>query len=284
MLVEREKEKTSSKNEIQISTGKVEPVDAPLILQEDYPNIKQDIKLININHSSLNARKRLSIELLVQIQNDPNISIEEKEKINQLIEEIKDKDFIACYSDFNGANQDLIKKMEENQEAIEEPGLLHFPDTLDYDIELYKIGRKCHGLKGRHAIIKDGKLYSSDKPLKDLKEKDWEKLKEKTDFLKNATINTENKETASGGEWSSKEKEYRIRINYIPNPEKPNEESSFYLYFQEERQMKEVELALYNLSRPDKFKNDAKECLDELNKNIQKGKKFYAIMKIQHRN
>ena len=280
MLVEREKEKTSSKNEIQISTGKVEPVDAPLILQEDYPNIKQDIKLININHSSLNARKRLSIELLVQIQNDPNISIEEKEKINQLIEEIKDKDFIACYSDFNGANQDLIKKMEENQEAIEEPGLLHFPDTLDYDIELYKIGRKCHGLKGRHAIIKDGKLYSSDKPLKDLKEKDWEKLKEKTDFLKNATINTENKETASGGEWSSKEKEYRIRINYIPNPEKPNEESSFYLYFQEERQMKEVELALYNLSRPDKFKNDAKECLDELNKNIQKGKKCYAIMKM----
>ena len=224
-MMEQENINTDSKQELKQYTNAIEPIDGNLNLPEDNKdlNITPDINN-NINPSPLNIKKRLSIEILRQIMRDQNISYEEKEKINKLIQEIRDKDYTMSYSDFNGANDDLVQSLNQNKQVLEDPGVLKLPNSLDYDIELYKIGRKCHGLKGRYGIIKNGKLYSSDKPLQSLKEKDFEKLKDKTDFLKDAEIIKEFRDLNSGGEWPPKDKQYRIRINYQPDPEKKEKE------------------------------------------------------------
>ena len=282
-MMEQENINTDSKQEIKHYTNTIEPIDGNLNLPEDNKdlNITPDINN-NINPSPLNIKKRLSIEILRQIMRDQNISYEEKEKINKLIQEIRDKDYTMSYSDFNGANDDLVQSLNQNKQVLEDPGVLKLPNSLDYDIELYKIGRKCHGLKGRYGIIKNGKLYSSDKPLQSLKEKDFEKLKDKTDFLKDAEIIKEFRDLNSGGEWPPKDKQYRIRINYQPDPEKKEKEkeSTITLYFQDEHQMKEVELALYNISKPVEFKTKAKTICDNLNNIFLKGKRLYTILKI----
>ena len=56
------------------------------------------------------------------------------------------------YSDFNGANDDLVQSLNQNKQVLEDPGVLKLPDSLDYDVELFKVGRKCGGLKGRYGI------------------------------------------------------------------------------------------------------------------------------------
>ena len=280
MLVEPGNPKITTNIESKDFINTIQPVDANLNLQEENPNIdiSQNPKIFNPNPQ--NVKKRLSLEILREMLRDPNISIDEKEKINKLIQETREKDYTMSYYDLNGANEDLVQSINQNKESLEEPGLLIFPNNINYDIEFYKLGRKCHGLKKRYAIIKNGKLYSSDKPLKDLQEKDFEKLKDKTEFLIKAEINKETKEVNSGGEWSSKEKENRIRVNFIPDPKKPEEPSSFFLYFEDERQMKEVDLALYNLSRPPEFQLEAKNSLDKLNNIFLYGKKLYTMIKI----
>ena len=280
MLVEPGNPKITTNIESKDFINTIQPVDANLNLQEENPNIdiSQNPKIFNPNPQ--NVKKRLSLEILREMLRDPNISIDEKEKINKLIQETREKDYTMSYYDLNGANEDLVQSINQNKESLEEPGLLIFPNNINYDIEFYKLGRKCHGLKKRYAIIKNGKLYSSDKPLKDLQEKDFEKLKDKTEFLIKAEINKETKEVNSGGEWSSKEKENRIRVNFIPDPKKPEEKSSFFLYFEDERQMKEVDLALYNLSRPPEFQLEAKNSLDKLNNIFLYGKKLYTMLKI----
>ena len=280
MLVEPGNPKITTNIESKDFINTIQPVDANLNLQEENPNIdiSQNPKIFNPNPQ--NVKKRLSLEILREMLRDPNISIDEKEKINKLIQETREKDYTMSYYDLNGANEDLVQSINQNKESLEEPGLLIFPNNINYDIEFYKLGRKCHGLKKRYAIIKNGKLYSSDKPLKDLQEKDFEKLKDKTEFLIKAEINKETKEVNSGGEWSSKEKENRIRVNFIPDPKKPEEKSSFFLYFEDERQMKEVDLALYNLSRPPEFQLEAKNSLDKLNNIFLYGKKLYTMIKI----
>ena len=104
--------------------------------------------------------------------------------------------------------------MDQNREKIIKPELIKLPDSIDYDIEFYKIGKKCNALKKRYAIIKKGKLYSSDKPLKQM---DKKKLKEKTQYLQEAEVINEtiDEQSANGGEWSNKNKRYRIRINKL---------------------------------------------------------------------
>ena len=191
-MLEPEEQKIITKNEIQYPMDKIEPIDPTLKLQEENQNPKIfNPKIFNpkiLNNDYQVIKKRLSIELLRQILKDINTPIEQKSSINELIENVRNGDYHLSYSDLNGANQELMRSLNQNTDVLDNPKLIYFHDTLDYDIDLYKIGRKCHGLKSRYAIIKDGKLYSSDKPLKDLQEKDFEKLKDKTNFLKNAEI------------------------------------------------------------------------------------------------
>ena len=282
-MLEPEEQKIITKNEIQYPMDKIEPIDPTLKLQEENQNPKIfNPKIFNpkiLNNDYQVIKKRLSIELLRQILKDINTPIEQKSSINELIENVRNGDYHLSYSDLNGANQELMRSLNQNTDVLDNPKLIYFHDTLDYDIDLYKIGRKCHGLKSRYAIIKDGKLYSSDKPLKDLQEKDFEKLKEKTNFLKNAEIIEETKDNQSqnGGEWSVKDKNYRIRINY---KDEDNKDSSFYLYFDDPVKMKEVSLSIYNLSKSDEYKTNGRNAINNLNNLLIKGKQFYTIFKL----
>ena len=283
-MLEKQKSNISSSNKIKTYTNDIQPVDPTLNLPEknmdDQINPVINPKINIVNNKQANIKQRLSMEILRQMLKDQTIPIEEKEKINKLIDEVRNNDYYLSYADLNGANQELMTNFNQNNEVIEKPGLLNFPDTLDYDIEFYKLGRKCHGLKGRKAIIKNGKLYSSDKPLKEIKEKDWEKMKEKTEFLQNAEIIKEEKDEPNRDkrEWSSKDKNYRIIINYTEPVKK--EPSSFFLYFNEKKQMKEVELAFYNLSKPETFKTEVKSTIDKFSTLLLEGKKLYTILKV----
>ena len=52
------------------------------------------------------------------MQRNPKISSEEKEKINELIEETKNKNYFYSLSDLNGSNKELIISMNQNKEKI----------------------------------------------------------------------------------------------------------------------------------------------------------------------
>ena len=92
-------------------------------------------------------------------------------------------------------------------------------EIIEYDVEFYKIGQSCNGLKKRHAIIKPSRLFSSTIPVSEylkLKDKNKAKLKEKTKYLDNSEVFLENLDNAKDlpGEWSNKKKNYRMRIIY----------------------------------------------------------------------
>ena len=202
-------------------TNKEEDINTNIILKmektsyEYYPPLYINKNIIS--NIFLNTKKRLSIRLLEIIRNDDTLSEEDKLKTSELIEKIKNNelDYIYVYSDINRINDTFISTLKNNEESIEEPRLDVIPDTLDFDVEFYKIGRKCSGLKKRYAIIRDGKLYSSDKPLSELEkydEKEWEKMKQKTKFLEGAEVINESfdKYDKGMGEWSNKEKKNKV--------------------------------------------------------------------------
>ena len=243
----------NSINNIQLNESNLQNHDENININNDNSNSK--IK----NANTLKTKQKLSISLLHQIQRNPKTTPEEKTKINEIIEEIKNKNYYYCLSDLNGANKELIT-------------------TIDYDIKLYKKGKKCNALKKRYAIIKKGKLYSSDKPLKQM---DKKKLKEKTQYLQEAEVINEtiDEQSANGGEWSNKNKRYRIRINYIEDKKK-KEYSSFFLYFDDKKEMNEVNLALFNICKKDNYKIIAKNSIHNLKQILLNGNKFYTILKI----
>ena len=81
----------------------------------------------------------------------------------------------------------------------------------------------------------------------------------------------------SEGEWHVKSKPYRIRINYIIDPnDKKQESSSFYLYFENEKEMTEVYYMIFGFNICTKMGN----ILGNFNKNLIDGNTFYTIMKI----
>ena len=154
---------------------------------------------------------------------------------------------------------------------------------IDYDIELYKIGKKCSGMKKRYAIIRNGGIFSSNEP-KD-KIKDFKKLKDKSMYLQGAEIIKETKtiwEQEKGkSEWHNKNKEFRIRVNFFITPGDPkSKQSSFYLYFDNEPALNEVYLILLKVQLSLKDKEVIKENSEKFNSNLLKMKKFYTILKI----
>ena len=150
----------------------IEPVDPNLNLPsqplnvDDINNIKLSLRE-NIDNS--NIKKQLSLELLKQIIENPNHSEEEKEKYNNIRETIIQKKYFYIYDNIN---LNIPQIIEENEQIIESPILLDIPNSLDYDVELYKIGKKCKGSKKRHAIIKRGGFFSSNKSINNIDEKE----------------------------------------------------------------------------------------------------------------
>ena len=275
----------SKNNEIE-SSGNIEPVDPNLHLPGNIKQSNNNIKIITQSKlESFNIRQRLSIEILNEILRNTTSTKEEKEKINYLIQKIEQKNYYYCYGDLNGPHSDIIRFLEQSEKIIEKPILIKLPDMLNYDVELYKIGKTCKGLKQRKAIIKKGGFFSSKIPLKDINDNNKTSLKDKTQYLpgSNVYIETKNDLGANQGEWSNKNKNYRIRIDYSFGPtdnKSKHFRSSFFLYFNDENQMKEVEQMLFHFSLKEVDKKRIKRNLLETENILTEGNKFYTIMKI----
>ena len=59
-----------------------------------------------------------------------------------------------------------------------------------------------------------------------------------------------------------------------------NKYSSFFLYFDDKKELNEVNLALFNICKKDNFKLIAKNTIHNLKKVLTEGNKFYVILKI----
>ena len=217
MLVQEPKsnKRNSQKQKIR-SSFDVEEVDPNLHLPEDIKESKNNVeKKVNLNNEVLDIKSSLSIEILKEILRNNN-SKEENEKINNLIEKIKEKNYYYVYEDINDPGSDLIRYFKQNENFIEKPLLLNPIDSLNYDIELYKIGKTCGSLKKRYAIIKNRRFYSSKKPIIQLNDSNKKILKDKTQYLPGSNFFKEtcDEQDRDKREWSNKNKKYRIVIDY----------------------------------------------------------------------
>ena len=262
MLVDQnENEINTNKRQLIISNPgqeRIEPVDPTLILPGDNNIVllSQTLGLRNNIESGKADKKRLTIELFNEIARSENISEEEKEKYNIVAKQIN-QNYLYVYGDISGNNANLEQNIAYIEENLEKPILINIPEVISYDVELTKLGKRCKGLKERHAIIKRGQLFSSEKPIDKLKETDYKKFKDKTEFLKGAELYIEelNEQVKSQGEWVYKEKPYRIRIDYVLKIEdnKPKK-SSICLYFGDENKLKEVYVTLFGICLSDEKK------------------------------
>ena len=262
---------------------------ASLSIKEVDPNLdidtRQQIVLINQNSDSrqkinvADTKKKLGIEMINEIINSENVTEEEKEKYKEIEQKIHSH-YYYCFEDVHGSNFNMIKYFEENEMIMENKILLSLPEQLDYDIEFYKIGKKCNGLKKRYGIIKRNGFFSSKKPLE---KADPNKMKDKTKFLPDSEVIMERKdEIREGqGEWSNKNKIYRIRINYIREQKKDKKKySSFFFYFDDENKMMTVYYMLFGLSLNEEYKFKVKNCLSSIEISLHNGNIFYVIMKM----
>ena len=249
-------------------------------------------KILKINPSTDDyIKSKLSLGLVNEILRNPHLNENEKQKYNEMKEEIKNNNFFYIYDDINIHDHVLIERIKNNKESIEKPMIIQNNlDELNYDIDLHKIGSTCKGIKERHAIIHEGKIFSSKKTIDKLKQikdkKDREKaIKDKTQYLQGAEIIKENKAECKNvkdkGEWRVKNKNYRIRVNFHIKPEDPNSEmSSFFLYFENEQSLKEVFDILCHIRLSFKGKEQIKKHLDYFNSIFECRKKLYTILKI----
>ena len=210
------------------------------------PNLEidthQKISLINPNldlRENLDAtsiKKKLGIELINDILNSKYVTEEEdKEKFREIQKKIASH-YYFCFEEIHGSNFHMINYFIENELIMENKILLNLPETLDFDVEFYKIGKKCNGLKKRYGIIKRYGFYSSKKPLE---KADPKKMKDKTMYLPGSQVIIQRKDEIrkEEGEWSNKNKIFRIRINYIREKKKdtPKYSSFFFILMMKAR-------------------------------------------------
>ena len=278
MYVEpQRKTKHNKNNNVKSSWDDIEEVDPNLNLRENRISPKNHIK----SSERGNIKKLLSLELLNEILQSPSISNDEKEKINNLMQKVSDSKYYYCYGELDENKSNIIRVFEEREKIIERPILIRLPEELDYDVEFYKIGKTCNALKKRYAIIKRGGFYSSKKPIIQM---DRNKLKDKTDYLPGSEVIIETKDNMrkSDGEWSNKDKKYRIRINYslVAGDDSPKNLRSFFLYFDDERKMKEVEIMLFGITLTEHYKKLIRKHLRDTEFTMTQGNAFYTILKI----
>ena len=258
-------------NNISLNTDIVDP---NLNLPEDTENSKNsNILEIKENLERSNLKTLLSLELCKEILGNPFLSEEKKEQIKYLISKINENKYYYCYEKLINLDSEIIK-------IFKKPILLTIPKELNYDLEMYIIGKICKKLKKRYAIIKHGMLYSSKEPLMKINLK---KLKDKTPFLNGAQIIIETKDTIRKDqrERSNKNKKYRIIINYsiVKNNNKPTF-SSFFLYFDDEKKMEEVFLILFKMSLKEYTKNKITKNLADINNTLTQSCSFFTLLKI----
>ena len=138
---------------------------------------ENNVNLIMDRNIPLSIKSKLSDALIDEILKNPNLTEEERQKYNEIKDQINRNKFFYIYDDLIIQDSFLVTNVKENQELFDkETQLDNLPSDLDYDIELYKVGKKCSGMKKRYGIIKDGGIFSSNEP-KD-KIKDFKKLKD----------------------------------------------------------------------------------------------------------
>ena len=244
----------------------------------------QKISLINPNldirdFDVTDNKKKLKIELSKEKIYSKNVPEEEKEKYL----EIQNKTRLYDYYSFETVEENnfhMNKYSEEHEMSMENKVTLNLPEELDFDVEFYKFGKRCNGLKKRYGIIKRNGFYSSKKPLERV---DKKKLKDKTEYLLDSEVITQRKDEIGKeeGEWSNKNKIYRIRINYIREKKENNPKfSSFFFYFDNKEIMMKVYYMLYGLSLNKNYKLRAKRSLVDVKLHLHRENKFYVILKI----
>ena len=245
----------------------------------------QKISLINpnldlgVSIDAIDNKKKLGIELIKEIINSRTITKEDKEKYRKIQKKIHSH-YYYCFEEVHENNFHMIKYFEENEMIMENKIIYSLPEKLDYDVEFYKIGKICNGLKKRYGIIKRNGFYSSKKPLEKADEK---KMKDKTEYLPGSEVIIQRKDEIGKeeGEWSNKNKIYRIRINYIREKKEDNpKHSSFFFYFNDESQMMLVYNMLFGLSLNKDYKLRAKRSLSGIKLSLHRDNNFYVILKI----
>ena len=291
MIALQEKEKSQSNQVESLDIDIVDPnLNLPpegnvIHIQNNQNNLNNHQLILSQNLKNQNVTQKLSLEFLKELLQDQNLSDAEKEKYEELSKKIAtNNNYLYIYNDLFKNDSVISHMVKDNEISTEKPIICDLPDILDYDVEMYKVGQKCGGLKKRYAIVKRGGFFSSSKPIKEM---DPKSNKDKTPFLKKSIILNEqfDENQKNQGEWSNKKKPYRIKIIYSKSQQNIDEQnkkdlSQFLLYFDDEKKRKEVNLMLFGISASEEKKNEIKTCIGNLSTLLTKGNKFYTILKI----
>ena len=229
--------------------------------------------------------KAIAIEIMEEMQRGKDVStILNKDNIVNLINKIKaqDSQYYLCHLDLKGTNTDKVNHFNENQGMLFKALVKDLKERINFDVEFYKIGQTCNGLRKRYAIVLRGGFYSSKEPIARFNR---EKAKDKTPFLYGSTVYLDNIEAwrrsteKNKGEWSNQRKPWRMRINF-KDPKGSSGLRSFFMYFETEEQMKEVEEMLFGM-RCGKEKTTAIiSNLQQIQKCIEGSYIFYGMLKM----
>ena len=251
----------------------LEGVDPNLNLQENISNDNNEILV------SKDAKKQLSLSLLAILLRSKNISNSDKVKYKNLIQKIQNSDYYYIQADLLNQNNNQYLNQIYGNNLLESPVTYDIHDSLNYDFEFYKTGRKCGGLKKRYGIITNNGFYSSKVPLEKF---NIDKAKEKTTYLNDSIINIENRLSTGkeNGEWKNKEKDYRIRINYKDPYVNNNKWYSYFLYFSTEKQMREVGIMLFGMTTTNDDKKASNKTLKNMSNTLIQSNLLYTVLKI----
>lgn len=237
------------------------------------------------NLEMADIHKAIAIEIMEEMQRGKDVStVMNRENILNLINKIKEQDsaYYLCHLDLNGTNQDKVNHFTENQEMLFKVLVKELKDKINFDVEFYKIGQSCNGLRKRFAIVMRGGFFSSKEPIARFNR---EKAKDKTRYLIGSIVYLEtidawrNNKDKNKGEWSNQAKPWRIRINF-KDPQLKGQYRSFFMYFETEEKMKEVEEMLFGLRCGDDKKVSIVSNLQQIQKLIEGSYLFYGVLKM----
>ena len=209
---------------------------------------------LSTNETKINRsfiQKAIALEIMTQIQNGKDIkSIYYKDNILSILNRLKspDSQYYLCHLNIPNLDENVIHNFSQNEKYLYECIEKTLKDKIDYDVEFYKLGQKCNGLRKRYAIIMTKTLFSSKEPYLKFNKS---KAKNKSHYLENSKVYLESYENylklneKNQPEWTNKTKPYRMKINYKDN--KKNKFKSFFLYFTTYAEMKEVEEVLFGV-------------------------------------
>ena len=261
-------------------------VDPNLNLQGVDPNLNLPEDNIILPQPSQNnylpVKKQIALDIFRCIIRNRGGNLDQN-IMNDLILKINNGSYFYSLDDINSQNlNDLNLIYQQNIQKIEFPITLYLVDSLDYDIEFYKTGKTCNGLKKRKAIFKNGHFYSSKDPIEKFDVTKIKKNQDKTMYLNDATVYFENKNSdmKNKGEWSNNKKNYRVRINYKDPRISGKNLRSYFLYCENEEQMRDIEMVLFGLTMKATQKQYVNNILTSTSNSIIKGNLLYTILKI----